>query len=127
MITREQIKEREAELQETVDEFYSALRVAIRPNDTILDDNVRAHALRCAKIYISQVQFQMNEILEQCQPVAKASKPEQRASADPGLRDLDLSELGIDKEQAANFDRIIVEQDTIAREDTAWLEAEQGS
>jgi hypothetical protein len=59
--------------------------------------------------------------------IVNVQKPEQRASADPGLRDLDLSELGIDKEQAARFDRIIVGQDTIAREDDAWLEAERRS
>ena len=53
--------------------------------------------------------------------------PEMRASAYPGLRDLDFTELGISKEQAASFDRIIVEQDTIAREDGAWLEAERRS
>jgi hypothetical protein len=59
--------------------------------------------------------------------VINAQKPEQQASADPGLRDLDLSALGISQEQAASFDHIIVEQDIIAREDDAWLEAERRS
>lgn len=70
-----------------------------------------------------------SEILGSCQcaTCSKQLKPEQRASADPGLRDSDLSELGISKEQAAAFDRLIVEQDTITREDAAWLEAERRS
>ncbi len=124
MITKAQIKEHQAELQETFDEFYKACKVAIHPDDSIVNEDVRQHALKCARIYMSQIQHQMDETLTLCQPTTKL---EQRASADPGLRDLDLSELGIDKEQAARFDRIIVEQDTIAREDDAWLEAERRS
>lgn len=52
---------------------------------------------------------------------------EQVANADPHLRDEDLSELGISPEQAARFDLLAIKQDTIAREDAAWLDAEQRS
>lgn len=124
MITKAQIKGHQTELQETFDEFYKACKVAIHPDDNIVNEDVRQHAIKCARVYMSQIQHQMNETLKQCQPPVK---PEQRASSDPGLRDLNLSELGIDKEQAARFDRLIVEQDTIAREDDAWLEAERRS
>ncbi len=124
MITRSQIKEAQAELQETFDEFYKALRVGIHPDDNIVNEDVRQHALKCARLYISQIQHQMNETLTLCQPT---TKPEQRASADLGLRDLDLSDLGISSWQAAALDLRIIEQDTIAREDDAWMEAERRS
>jgi len=63
----------------------------------------------------------------QCMECGKQLKSEPRASADPGLSDEDLSELGISPEQARRYARIIVERDTIAREDDAWLEAERRS
>jgi hypothetical protein len=124
MIAKAQIKEHQAELQETFDEFYKACKVAIHPDDNIVNEDVRQHALKCAHVYMSQIQYQMSETLTLCLPTAK---PEQRASADPGLRDLDLSGLGISPEQAASFDQIAIKQDIIAREDDAWLEAEQRS
>jgi translation initiation factor 2 beta subunit (eIF-2beta)/eIF-5 len=71
MITKDQIKEHQTELQETFDEFYKACKVAIHPDDNIVNEEVRQHALKCARLYISQIQHQMSEILEQCQPTAE--------------------------------------------------------
>jgi hypothetical protein len=124
MITKKQLKEHKAELQEITDEFYRSLGVGIAPNDNIVNEEVRQHALKCAGIYISQVHRQMDEALELCQPIAK---PEQVASADPFLRETDLSVLGISAEQAAHLDMIAIKQDTIAREDDVWLETERRS
>jgi len=71
MITKAQIKEHQEVMQEITDEFYKALKVAIHPDDNIVNEEVREHALKCAGIYISQAQFQMNELLELCKPVAE--------------------------------------------------------